>query len=176
MNPYVIAGLAIAAAAAVAGVYRAGGVGPRAQLEQLKTEVAAAKKLHDAEDRRKEGESKTIIKEKDNEREQAIYNANLSWSAELDRVRKQRIGGADRGPQPTPIAASVCDGADGNARLSDALAKAERETRGAITDYQAGTGELLAIAQRQAIEWNNLKGAVAGLRQVNEVIELKPPQ
>jgi len=154
-------------------IYHEGGRAPRAELERFKTEVAAAQAVHAAEDAAKAAQSKTIIQEKDHEREKALADSNAGWTAALARVRAERDSVAKQGAEPARAAPRVCDGADGNSRLSDALEKAERDTRAAVADYKAGVGELLVVAEQQALDWDNLKQAVAGLRALNT---RTPPQ
>lgn len=162
---YLLGALAFLAYSAV--LYREGGRAPRAELEQFRAEVAAAQKVHEAEDQAKAAQSKTIIEEKDHEREEALEGSARRWADNLSRLREQRDRLARAAAKPARVVARICDGADGNARLSDAVGKAERDTRGAIAEYQAGVGELLVIAERQAAEWDNLKRALTGIRAVN---------
>jgi len=149
-------------------IYHEGGAAANARLEQFQAEVAALKKVHDAEDAAQVAKTQSLIKEKDNERERLLASSGRAWAAELARVRAiPPIRGIGTEPESAGAVATICNGTDGNQRLSDAMEKSKRDFRDAIADYQAGTGKLLAVAERQAASWDNLKSVIAGIRQVN---------
>lgn len=167
MSPYAWLGIVIAVLAAESAVFYAGGLGPRAELAKHRAEVLAAKKLHDAEDAKRTAETKTVIIEKDAEHEKVLLAVSTAWSAEYQRLHDDRDRLARAGAKPARIVAGVCNNADGNRRLSDALEKAERGIRERVADYQGGTGKLLEVCQRQTASWDNLKSALAGIKAVN---------
>ena len=167
MNAYAWLGIAIAVFGAEAAVYYAGGVGPRGELARMKAGIEAAKKVHDAEDAAKIAATKAVITGKDAEHEKALAAVSTAWKSEYDRLRDVADGLARKGAKPARIAAGVCNNADGNRRLSDALEKAERGIRERLAGYQGGTGKLLEVCQRQTASWDNLKRSVAGIKALN---------
>lgn len=155
------------------GCYRAGGSGPRAELEQLRAANEEAKRLHDAEDRRKAAETTTLITTLEGQRDTNARNAATGWAAYRGLLNKPRPG-TSTGGEPVPVVAAICDDADANRRLSDALQGYRAEVRASMdelwrADQERGraTGQLLEQAEHQTGELIVLKAWAVGAKAIN---------
>lgn len=169
---WVAIGCAILFAAYTGAVYHAGGVGPRADLAKLQSSIETAKAARDVEDKRKAGETAAAITKLEGEKNAAIDNAAAGWAA-YDKLQSAR-GRPGKGAQPVRPVTKVCDSADANNRLSDAIQSYRAEVAagldGLFDSLKASgreTGQLLEVAGKQAIEFNSVKAWAVEARRIN---------
>lgn len=122
-----------------AAVYRAGGAGPRAKLSGLQEAIRIVHLAQVKEDARREDAHQALIKEKDNERLQAIADTTLSWDSYVAGLRTAPSG-ASEDKKPVRIASQRCDNATGNDAVSAAVSGFRDEARSAVADFEAETG------------------------------------
>lgn len=134
-------------------------------LIAFKSSVEAAQKLHEAEDKAKVAETQTIITGKDADNEKNLLAVSVAWKSYADSLRNN--GSANQGQKPARIVTQVCNGGDGDKRLSDALQVYRDDNRLAIAGERSETAKLLEVCQRQTGEWDNLKSSLSAIRQVN---------
>ena len=156
---------ALALLAIVGAIFYAGGSGPRAELKAFKAEVTAAAEKQKAENARKDAEqtAKFAQQEKDHAEENRVRDA--SWNSELMRLTRARSGGATK---PVPIAAGICNDAARDARLSDAIQRAQREVGDAIAEYRAGVAGLIERGEQQSRDYAKAVEAVNTARAIAE--------
>lgn len=169
--PYIL--VAALGAAWSIGCYFAGGSAPRAQLEQLRQANADAKRVHDAEDRRRAAETTTLITTLDGERDAKARDSARGWDA-YRRLLKQPTARPGAAAEPVPIAAGICNDADADQRLSDALQRYREEVRASLDELwradqerRAATAGLLEQAERQTGELIVLKAWAVGERAIH---------
>jgi hypothetical protein len=150
-----------------AGAFWYGGSAPRRELADLRASIEQAQEARKKEDDRRREQTDALIKEKDDDRTKELARVGVAWSAQYGRMRADRDRLAGERAQSAGETPGVCNGADGNQRLRDALLANERDADAAVGEFKEGVARLLEVAQRQAAEWDSLKSAVRGVRGVN---------
>ena len=142
----------------------------KAEYATFRANIEAAKKVHDAEDKRKESESAAIITQKDTEYERNALVISAAWKSYADSLRVKPGGSsASQGPKPDQAITSIaCNDPAKDALVSAAIEGARREVRSAITEYRIGIAGLFEQADKQAEQLITLQAEVAELARVNQ--------
>lgn len=176
--------VALAVAAAMAGVYHAGGAAPRAELERLVDKIRADTALHEAEDRRKDQASTHLVDTLETEHAHEIAKNDADWDAYLaERLRLANNAVAAKRAQPAPTVARITGDPDKDLGLSHAIEAYRLSARGSlalceIAARQSGIafGRQLEGAQRESATLAECTAYISGIRNINsDSPEVKQP-
>lgn len=141
---YIAIGLVVIAY--TGGVYYQGGVGPRAELAKERAEVEAETAKLVAAWQEDQDESDMYIAQLEEAHDQRVGRINTAWDAFIAGLPAGVHGNASGSPKPkpVPIAASVCNDAAVNQRLSLALSRYRDEVRDSIDQERSGRRSIAA--------------------------------
>jgi hypothetical protein len=176
LDPKVWLVLAIVAAFSTytVAVYHAGGVGPRAEMAKLVASYQAAQKAQTEKDATRNAATKQLITKTEADRDANAKAAADNWTAYSKLLRERSASRPGKGTEPVRVAAQVCDNADQNDRLSDAIQSYKSEVRSSLdelwtatTERRQETGQLLVTATAQAIDYGSCQAWAVGEKAIN---------
>lgn len=166
-------GIAALVAAYTGGVYYAGGAAPRAELVKLKNEVVAAQKLAEAQDAKKTVETKAAILKLEGERNANALSRDTAW-ATYHRLLKSNGSRPKPAAKPTRITSNICNSADEDQRLSDAVQRYRDEVRSGLDDLwrenqqrRFDTSVLIEQCEKQTADLDDAKTLIIELQKIN---------
>lgn len=164
---YEILGAVLIVLAFTAYVYHLGGVGPKAELASFKVQVAAAQKIHEAEDAKRDAQSKALITEKDANDAQSIAAIGSGYESYISSLRKSASLSVSHS-EPISIGSSLCHDATDNQAISAALQGYRSALSRSVDEYRQSVAGLLKSADENTAQLISLQDFIAKTRGIND--------
>lgn len=143
----------VAVTALLATTYHLGGNAPRAKLAELNAEISAASAMQKADNARRDLESARQLSAEKERHDKELRDSNARWNSRLVQLQAgSRSSGTAAAVQ---VGAGLCSDPARDQRFSDAIQRFASEVAG-----------LLAVAEKQAIDYSATVGWVNGERAV----------